>query len=192
MAYKRQDVVKYLAREAGGEEYKEILDTKTYKGIVDTTAVAEVKEFSGYTLEKEKSTLEGTITADSKLELKVCYVKDEEKPTEPENPGDGGDETTDGNETTGGGGTTGGGTTTITPAATGVLGARVDQPTVTTPEAGVLGERVPETEEAGVLGERRGAGTGDETPIFGWVALAGCAAAALTFVGFKRRKKEEN
>ena len=185
-------VVKYLAREAGGEEYKEILDTKTYKGIVDTTAVAEVKEFSGYTLEKEKSTLEGTITADSKLELKVCYVKDEEKPTEPENPGDGGDETTDGNETTGGGGTTGGGTTTITPAATGVLGARVDQPTVTTPEAGVLGERVPETEEAGVLGERRGAGTGDETPIFGWVALAGCAAAALTFMGFKRRKKEEN
>ena len=99
---------------------------------------------------------------------------------DPTDPGDGGDGD---DETTGGGGTT---TTPTTPAPTGVLGERVEVPA----DAGVLGERVPETEDAGVLGERRGAGTGDETPIFGWVALAGCAAAALAFVGFRKRKEK--
>ena len=111
--------------------------------------------------------------------IKVYYVAQPVTP-DPDPDPDGGDEDDD---TTGGGGTT---TTPTTPADTGVLGERVEVPA----DTGVLGERVPETEEAGVLGERRGAGTGDETPIFGWVALAGCAAAALAFVGFRKRKEK--
>ena len=116
------------------------------------------------------------VSSDESLNvIKVYYVAQAETP-DPDPDDEDDDETT-------GGGTT---TTPTTPADTGVLGERVEIPA----DTGVLGERVPETEDAGVLGERRGAGTGDETPIFGWVALAGCAAAALAFVGFRKRKEK--
>ena len=78
------------------------------------------------------------------------------------------------------GGTTPYTPTTVSETPAGVLGARVEPPVTVTAEP-----------EQGVLGERRGAATGDETPIGIWM-LAAAAAAAGVFAITKRKNKNSS
>ena len=67
--------VEYYQQELVGDGYTKV-DTQPLTGATDSVAEAVVVSYTGFTLNTEKSTTSGTVTADGKLVLKLYYDRE--------------------------------------------------------------------------------------------------------------------